>query len=253
MNYHKWSNELIGCELLKIASEIGYMPSKSDLLSKNLGPLNSAIQSAGGFLFWKNKLNLQAKPPRKLWNDDRFTEELLSVSKIFGKMPSNSDLRSINRLDLSNQIARRGGFLGVAKKFNLHRSHSDSDTGWDGERDLQDILIQKGFSAERITAVKSPFDLCINGCLRLDVKSTSYSEQGACRGWFYRVGKAPQADIVAFFQLDTKNVYFIPWNKCPWTNVTISRGGGKYKNYLNRYDYIEHLIKRRKDEDSFIL
>lgn len=97
-----------------------------------------------------------------------------------------------------------------AKRLGLKRRHSDSDTGWDGEIALTGKLRREGFSTVRETNVKSPHDLLVEGIVRIDVKSARYAEYGACRGWFYRIGKTPQADIIALYQIDEGDCYFIP-------------------------------------------
>ena len=48
--------------------------------------------------------------------------------------------------------------------------------------------------------------------------------------------------------MDTKDIFFIPWDCLPHTNVTLSRGGGKYKKYMNRFDAIGKLCKLREKE-----
>lgn len=102
--------------------------------------------------------------------------------------------------------------------------------------------------------MKSPYDILINEVLRIDVKSAKYAEYAnpngykSC-GWFYRIAKYVQSDLMIFWQSDTKEFYAIPWKLCPSTNITISKDGGKYKVFRNNYKIIDDMIKARTFED----
>lgn len=235
-------------ELRTVSLELGYFPSRSDLEMRGLGSLSNRVQKTGGFVFWSKRLSISPKNPRKIWTENMLIEELVPVCEGIGHMPSNHFLKSIGKNDLAIQISRRGGFSFWSEKVGFERLHSDSDTGWDGEKALLAIFEEKGFKCERSAALKAPHDLLVNDLIRIDVKAANYAEYGACKGWFYRIGKDAQADIIALYELDTKDVYFIPWNICPKTNITISVGGGKYKNFKNRFDLIESLAEKRKSE-----
>lgn len=234
--------------LRSLSLELGHFPSRGDLDSKNLSYLSSRIQRTGGFIHWSEKLSIPRGQVKTKWTEKLVFSELEQICKTLGHMPSNSYLRTNGRNDLASQIVRKGGFLSWAKKINFERIHSDSDTGWDGENALLTLFEEKGFKCERSTYTKAPHDLLVNDLIRIDVKAANYAEYGPSKGWFYRIGKDAQADIIALYELDTKDVYFIPWNICPKTNITISVGGGKYKNFKNRFDLIESLAEKRKLE-----
>lgn len=187
---------------------------------------------------------------RKSWTEQMIATELSAIIASDRVMPSASRLRQLGRNDLAVKISRTGGFIAWAKRLGASREHSDSDTGWNGEVEFAKKLAVMGFSVTRMDAVKSPYDLRVNGCVRVDVKSAKYAEYGPCRGWFYRVGKEPQADIIALYQIDTKSVYFIPWSVCPVSNVTISRDGGKWSPFKDRYDILRELIAARSSETN---
>jgi len=175
---------------------------------------------------------------------DRIMENYRST----GLMPTNQYLKESGQNDLANQICKSGGFLKWADRLGLSREHSDSDTGWDGEKRVQKILESAGFQVERMTAVKWPFDLLINKVLRVDVKSANFAQYGLCKGWFYRIGKAPQADLIALHQLDTGETYWIPWNIVPHSNVTISKDGGKWARYKETLWVVQSMIETRQTE-----
>lgn len=194
-----------------------------------------------------------AMPKTRKWTDESIATACKEFSAGKEHFPTNSELRDAGRLDLSNAIARNGGFCSWAKRLGLPRIESDSDTGWAGEEAFKDLAIIGGFAAERMTRVKHPFDIMLGGVLRVDVKSANfatYGKKGGCRGWFYRIGKAPQADVVVLYQLDTKDFYALPWSMVPQTNITISQTGGKYAGYFNNWHLLRDMLATRQDEQK---
>lgn len=185
---------------------------------------------------------------RKQWTDDMIAARIMENYNATGKMPTVSYLRDSGQNDLSVQITRNGGFKHWAERLGLKREPSDSDTGWDGEIEVENLLKSNGYKVQRSLAVKWPFDLLVDGMLRIDVKAARYAEYGPCRGWFYRIGKAPQADLIALYQLDTKEVYWIPWVHVPQSNITISRDGGIYAPFRGNIGVVHAMTLTRKNE-----
>ena len=185
---------------------------------------------------------------RKTWNEAMIADRIMENYRSTGLMPTNQYLKETGQSDLANKICKSGGFLKWAERLGLSREHSDSDTGWDGEKRVQKILESAGFQVERIAAVKWPFDLLINKVLRVDVKSANFAEYGPCKGWFYSIGKAPQADLIALHQLDTGETYWIPWNIVPHSSVTISKDGGKWARYKETLLIVQSMIETRQAE-----
>jgi hypothetical protein len=185
---------------------------------------------------------------RKVWTEAMISERIMDNYRSTGLMPTNQYLKDTGQMDLANQISKKGGFFNWAERLGLSRGHSDSDTGWFGEKEVQKILESAGFQVERSSAVKWPFDLLVNRVLRVDVKSANFACYGPCKGWFYRLGKAPQADLIALYQLDTKKIYWIPWNIVPHSNITISKDGGKWANYKDSIWIVQNMVETRKLE-----
>lgn len=232
----------------------GYLPSRQELEGLNLGWISSTIQRLGGFRHFQKVLNVDSRKPIKKRSNEEVECILLEIASGIGKMPSAPYLQQSGVGWLSSWISKNGGFVGVSQRLNLQRDHSDSDTGWDGEKRVQKLLEDNGFSVQRSSQIKSPFDLLANGLVKIDVKTSKITTRnnsqsgGSVTGWFYRIGKAPQADIIALFCMDNDDVFFIPWNALPHTNVTLSQGGGKYRKYLNRFDLLQKLCDIRSEE-----
>lgn len=238
-------------EVLKeVIGELGYMPSCHDLESVGLSRISSKIQNSGGFCHWQKILNVSPREKRTKWTPDILKEELANIANSLGKMPSSQDLKRIGRNDVSCYISKNGGFEYWANQIGRTREHSDPDTGWEGEKKVLEIFLSKGYSCVRSDYNKCPYDLTLNGIVRIDVKSANYAEYGLCKGWFFRLGKDVQSDILILFQLDTNDFYVLPWTICPKTNITISRDGGKYARFKNRFDIIDELIRLRNQEQQ---
>lgn len=189
-----------------------------------------------------------ASKQRSKWDDARFDSEMRRVIEAVNHFPTNSELRAMGRLDLANQIARRGGFVSCARAFGSERPKSDSDTGWIGEEEASARLSDLGFVVEHRDGVKCPFDLLVDAVLRVDVKAARLSRYHHSCGWFYRIGKHPQSDVILLWQLDTGEFYAIPWFVCPRTNMTISRDGGKYAAFRNSVELLRDMVATRKQE-----
>jgi hypothetical protein len=183
----------------------------------------------------------------------RWTEALLvsRINAVVGdskRFPTNSHLVEIGQGDLSNQITKRGGFIYWANRLGIERDISDSDIGWEGEKRAHTLLEARGFSVIRSERVRWPFDLLVNNSLRVDVKTASYAAYGASTGWFFRIGKSPQADLIALYRSDKDDMYLIPWYHVPKTNITISPTGMKYSRFLNAYEIVERMVRVRSEE-----
>lgn len=185
---------------------------------------------------------------RRTWDDAKVAVELRHAADALGRFPSSTDLRAMGRNDLACQVSRRGGFIHWSERLGIKRRRSDSDTGWVGEAMAADRLQAFGFTVTWRKGVKWPFDLLIDGILRVDVKAARQRRYGHCQGWFYRIGKIPQADLVLLWQLDSGNFYAIPWFLCPRTSITISRDGGKYAEFRNNIDVIKEMRDMRQRE-----
>lgn len=186
------------------------------------------------------------------WTDAMIADRIMENYRNTGKFPTNTYLHQSGQDDLANQIAKKGGFLNWSERLGIPREHSDSDTGWGGEIEVAKILREHGFTVDRPSAVKSPYDLLVNDILRVDVKTAKFAKYGPCSGWFYRIGKAPQADLIALFQMDTKEVYWMPWYRVPHTNITISKGGGIHSPFRNNLQVVQVMLDMRTNEANWV-
>jgi len=183
---------------------------------------------------------------RQPWTDERVERELRHIVGELGRFPSNSELRTLGRNDLACAVCKRGGLLHWANRIGARRAPSDSDFGWAGESVVAQQLRINGFTVEQDFPRKNPFDLLVDGVVRIDVKTARFAtyrtKDHTSEGWFFRIGKMPQADVIALHLFDDGDTFVIPWRDCPYTNVTITgRGACKYERFRNRWDVIRNL------------
>lgn len=183
----------------------------------------------------------------RIWTDEKIEADLRAIADGIGSFPTNSELLNLGRGDLSNAINKSGGLIAWAIRLGMQRKWSDSDFGWEGEGAVTDMFIVNGHRATR-TTVKAPFDILVDDVLRVDVKTAKLATYGKSSGWYYRLGKIPQADLVLLYQADTGEFYGLPWHVCPTGNVTINNGASKYAAYKNNWPLIRSMIGIRMAE-----
>lgn len=235
---------MIEREVKEIISLLGHFPSKGDLTDMQKGALSSAIQKRGGFVEWSKRLNIPRAVAKSEWDEERIESETKAFAAKVGHFPSTSELKNAGRHDLSNILCKRGGMAYWSNRLGLPRQHSDSDTGWEGEEAVKQILEGKGFKVSTRTGVKCPYDLIVNDRVRCDVKTTKQATYNLNTGmpwsaWFYRIGKSVQSDMVILYQSDIKDCYILPWWEVGTTNITISPSSPKYGKFRNRFDLLE--------------
>jgi hypothetical protein len=162
------------------------------------------------------------------------------VAAVLGHFPSVAELGGLNRYDLSNAICKHGGSLFWSDKTGIPRRHSDSDTGWEGERAVLGLLKKHGFEVDERQGMKCPYDLIVNQRVRCDVKTARQATYGLNTGepwsaWFYRIGKAVQSDIVILYRSDLDDCFVLPWWRVGETNITISPNSPKYNAFHNNF------------------
>lgn len=187
---------------------------------------------------------------RKQWTFELLHSELITICAGLGHFPSRSELESLKRGDIGNALCRHGGYKEWSKRCGYERRHSDSDTGWEGEAELIRLLSSKGFRCQKSKGIRWPFDLIVNESVRVDVKTARKANYGICSGWFYRLGKYVQADIVALYRSDRDDCFLIPWYVCPATNITISESRSTYAAFLNNFELLIELSKTRSLESE---
>jgi hypothetical protein len=189
--------------------------------------------------------------PRIKWTDALVEQQIRALCEQVGHFPSDQEMQRLGYGRLANAINKRGGIIAWSERIGVARPHSDSDTGWDGEEDVAAILVLKGFRVTARTKVKCPYDLLVNECVTVDVKTARQATYLLNTGqpwsaWYYRIGKSTECDVVILYQSDTKTCYVLPRSDVGTTNITISPRSPKYARFRDRFDIISSIEQSRK-------
>lgn len=111
-------------------------------------------------------------------------------------MPSPAEMGNA----LKAVISRRGGVTKWAAMSSLStRNESCTRRGWAAELLVASELADRGYDVERQRRAKAPFDLLVDGRIRINVKSATYHEYGVSKGYFFGIGDTwKRCDVFAF-------------------------------------------------------
>lgn len=178
-----------------------------------------------------------------LWTEERIAENVLRIANMFNpmRMPSNREVIEIEKnCKLSNAIQKNGGYEYWAKKLNLEQKYSDTSLGISGERHIAEVLRKQGYEVKP-TSIKHPYDILVNKCIKIDVKTANTSYVGGYEQHAYRLAKRQQTcDFYIFYEADTGKIYIVPAHKCHGqVQVEMGNDSKVYKPYLNAFDLIK--------------
>lgn len=183
----------------------------------------------------------------KKWTDNTIAREVLIIANQFDppKMPTRKEVSFMyGNEGLVNAISKNGGFEYWASKLGLPQGYSETKIGKQAEAIMMSILMRKGFKAER-TSTKHPYDILVDGCVKIDVKAANISLIRGCEVHAYRLAKAQHTcDIYLFHEIDSGITYVVPAHLCNGqVQVEMGIGSKKYDPYKESWD----LIKRVSD------
>lgn len=144
---------------------------------------------------------------------------------------------------LSNKISKTDGFNYWAEKLNLNIKKSTTSMGQKWEHKLEDLLTKIGYKCEQMPT-NYPFDILVNGCVKIDVKSSHRVGKDKNYYTFNLEKKNPTCDIYVFYCLNydetVRKAYVIPAvNLCGMTQFSTGIGYSKYDMYSDRWGYIK--------------
>lgn len=185
----------------------------------------------------------------KRWSESEIIKGILGVKDALGTeyMPSKSEMETVTgNKGLSNAVSRYGGVKYFRKLLNLEQKESCSLTGDINEYYIMEILKNKGFYVEK-TKPRYPYDLLINGIVKIDVKSANpiLSKVHEMNEFVFAINNIhPKCDLFIFvtqFPDGKRDEYIIPSHLIKQTQLGIGETS-KYDIYLNKYDYIDKYI-----------
>lgn len=182
------------------------------------------------------------------WNEHKIKNEILKVMDMLNidRMPSRSEMEEVlGDSKLVNAIAKRGGHYYWAEKLNIKIKESDTKTGIDYENIAKKLFESKGYSVKPMPLLH-PYDLLVNGCVKVDVKVSNPGRIGKSRVHTFKTGKRyATCDLYAMFALDEKGeierLLIIPGAELKVVTLCIG-SKSKYNRFLNRWDLVDKHI-----------
>jgi hypothetical protein len=166
------------------------------------------------------------------------SKELLEISKELKRMPSANELMKGGRNDLSNYVARHGGFRQWANVMGIPQKPSETKMAQDWEFSEMQRLEQSGYKVIK-QATRAEFDLLVNG-RRVDVKAASLYSCSSWSGYVWagiKYGKT--ADFFDLLCVDGNKLlrrYWVPAKKMNRQTLTLTIGGfNSGQHWLEKY------------------
>lgn len=180
------------------------------------------------------------------WTDDAIEREITKIANQFKppKMPSNKEaIELYGGYGLAMAITKSGGFAYWANRLGLPQGHSDTKVGVQAENDISAELIRLGYEVEP-TSTKHPYDLLVNGCVKIDVKAANTCVIGGYSAHSYRLAKKQQTcDFYIFRELDTGVTYIVPAHICyGQVQVTMGINNTKFFPYKEAWELIGKAV-----------
>ncbi len=167
---------------------------------------------------------------RKKWTDDLIDDGLREISKSYGRMPSAKEMRAHGANDLACAVSRRVGYLKAAHRLGLKIKGSETHRAQAIESLAAAYLAERGYRVDRQTC-KAPFDLLVNGEIRVDVKSGKRTAGGYV---FAGIKNGADCDVFMLCGVDDSNAmiwrYFVPASEARVQTISI-RPTGKYGRF----------------------
>jgi len=186
------------------------------------------------------------------WSDDLIQEHVLQVVSglKLDRMPTRKECVKFTKSNaLSAAISRRGGgWYGLASKLGLPIKESETTTGKKYERVLKRIIEQKGYQVTQMSQ-NFPYDLLINECLKVDVKSGHLYRGKVGSFYTFRTGKRyATCDIYILVALSDNDelvkTFIVPSsNVVNNTQISLGVNNSKYDIYLDRWDILADYVK----------
>jgi hypothetical protein len=246
----KWTDESIskGIYSLMELLNVDRMPTHTEMKEHRCSGLGRAIGLTGGIHHWSDKLGVPMKEKEKYWNDERIRKGIYEVMKSLqlDRMPTASEITSLGRNDLHCGISKsKDKYSGWAKKLDLGRKDSETNKGNEYERFIAERIRRQGFEVKEMTT-KHPYDLLVEGTLRIDVKvGSAHNHFGSRAHTFAPNKKYPTCDLYICVALDEKgsieNTFIIPSKFAQLVTLNIGKES-KYNKFIDRWDYIERFI-----------
>ncbi len=246
----KWTNENIEKSIRKLADDLGIkrMPTSTEMRNNRMTGLSRAISMTGGMYEWAEKLGLPMKKRQSKWNKNTIIEDTKKAMVTLGvkRMPTASELMSIGRNDLHCAISKRFTYSVIAKHMNIEMKSSETNTGNKYEDVAKRLIESKGYQVKKMTT-KHPFDLLVEGNVKIDVKmGAAHYHFGSRAHTFRPSSEYSTCDIYVCFAVSEKgsieNVFIIPSKFAKVVTINVG-SDSKYNKFIEKWNFIDDYVE----------
>ena len=179
------------------------------------------------------------------WTDSLVKEEILKIKESLNidRMPTRKEIELVTKNSkLTNRISRTKGFYGWAKELNLSIKESETTFGKKYEFIIKELLEKHNFKVEKMVQ-NYPFDLLVNGNVKIDVKVAKpyISNINSTYHTFNLYKKYASCDVYICVCLtveeEIERVLIIPSSELKITQLSIGKDS-YYNKFNERFDYI---------------
>ena len=188
----------------------------------------------------------------KKWTDEKIEEGIMVIANKFSPVRMPTDKETVEMSDipgLSNAIQRSGGYAYWANRLNLDQKYSETKIGVKYEHLIGKMLEAKGHKVV-YTPTKHPYDLLVDGCVKVDVKVANESQVRGYPIHAYRTSKKLQTcDFYICCENDKdKNIYVIPACVCSGqSQIEMGIESRKYQIYKEAFHLIDRTVRFYED------
>ena len=180
------------------------------------------------------------------WNEELIATRVSEIANKFApaRMPSNNEvIEMTGSYALANAIQKNGGYEYWANKLGLERKHSETKIGIEYERRVAEMLRKGGHSVQE-TTIKHPYDLLVDGCVKVDVKVAGTSLVRGSKVHAYRIAKRQHTcDFYICCEVDTDGIYVIPANMVTGqVQIEMGLNSQKYSHYKDAFYLIGDAV-----------
>lgn len=189
------------------------------------------------------------------WSHSDICNEIYKVMNTLNikRMPSAPECNLVTgNAALSSVITKRGGFDWIAKHLRLEQSECETRLGRNTEKIIKEMIEKLGYTVEQMS-IKHPYDLLVNGNVKIDVKaSNKYLSKDKWTSYSFNLEKAsPTCDIYIIVCINKDKSYerilVIPSKFLKQTQLCISGEKSKYDVYKDQWSYIDQYDKFYKN------
>lgn len=193
-------------------------------------------------------INLSNTKKRTFWTEELIKSELIKSIELLEikRMPTGSELKSIGRNDLHLKIGRTKTYRGWAAELGLQLKSSCTLDGQYLEDRIEKMIKYKGYSVERMST-KYPYDLLVNGSVKIDVKLSNPNIMRGSRVHTFGISKSePTCDLYICAAKDEQGnierLMIIPSHKLRVVTLCIGKES-VYNKFINRWDLLDQYIE----------